>query len=95
MQQFIARSPGAMPQDTRGIPWTGDNVFSSGNLTLDLLHNFFLEIGARQHKLRVYEMSTDPVVRLPADSRRRASTGLRQGAGKADRFKRRENAATA
>lgn len=63
VQQFIAGGPGSMPQDTRGIPWTGDNVFSSGNLTLDLLHNFFLESGARQHKLRVYEMSTDPVAK--------------------------------
>jgi Mn-containing catalase len=62
-QHFIAGGPGAMVQDTRGIPWTGDNVFSSGNLTLDLLHNFFLESGARQHKLRVYEMSTDPVAK--------------------------------
>jgi Mn-containing catalase len=62
-QHFIAGGPGAMAQDTRGIPWTGDNVFSSGNLTLDLLHNFFLESGARQHKLRVYEMNTDPVAK--------------------------------
>jgi Mn-containing catalase len=60
---FIAGGPGAMGQDTRGIPWTGDNIFSSGNLTLDLLHNFFLESGARQHKLRVYEMNTDPVAK--------------------------------
>ena len=29
--------------DSRGIGWTGDYVFSSGNLILDLLHNFFLE----------------------------------------------------
>jgi Mn-containing catalase len=62
-QHFIAGGPGTMVQDTRGIPWTGDNVFSSGNLTLDLLHNFFLESGARQHKLRVYEMNTDPVAK--------------------------------
>ena len=60
---FIAGGPGAMAQDSRSIPWTGDNVFSSGNLTLDLLHNFFLESGARQHKLRVYEMSTDPTAK--------------------------------
>ena len=24
VQQFIAGGPGSMPQDTRGIPWTGD-----------------------------------------------------------------------
>ena len=60
-QNFIAGGPGAMPQDSRGMPWTGDNVFSSGNLKLDLLHNYFLESGARQQKLRVYEMVDDPV----------------------------------
>src|SRR3546814_2532953 len=43
-----------------GQPWRGDYVFSSGNLILDLLHNFFLENGARTQKLRVYEMVKDP-----------------------------------
>ena len=41
-----------------GNPWTGQYVFSSGNLKLDLLHNFFLECGARANKIRVYEMAT-------------------------------------
>ena len=62
-QNFIAGGPGAMVQDSRNIPWTGDNVFSSGNLVLDLLHNFFLESGARQQKLRVYESVSDPVAK--------------------------------
>ena len=35
----------------------------SGNLILDLLHNFFLENGARTNKLRVYEMTEDPAAR--------------------------------
>jgi Mn-containing catalase len=43
--------------------WTGANVFSSGNLKLDLLHNFFLECGARANKMRVYEMTSDPTAR--------------------------------
>ena len=43
--------------------WTGQNVFSSGNLKLDLLHNFFLECGARANKIRVYEMAKDPTAR--------------------------------
>ena len=30
---------------------------------LDLLHNFFLENGARTHKLRVYEMTDNPAAR--------------------------------
>jgi Mn-containing catalase len=49
--------------DSQGNPWTGANVFSSGNLKLDLLHNFFLECGARANKIRVYEMVDDPVAR--------------------------------
>jgi Mn-containing catalase len=38
-------------------------VFSSGNLKLDLIHNFFLECGARANKIRVYEMVDDPTAR--------------------------------
>jgi Mn-containing catalase len=30
---------------------------------LDLLHNFFLECGARANKIRVYEMVDDPTAR--------------------------------
>ena len=33
-------------------PWSGDYVSDSGNLGLDLPHNFFLESGARTHKAR-------------------------------------------
>jgi Mn-containing catalase len=43
--------------------WTGANVFSSGNLKLDLIHNFFLECGARANKIRAYEMVDDPTGR--------------------------------
>jgi manganese catalase len=46
-----------------GVPWNGSYVFSSGNLKLDLLHNFFLECGARANKIRVYEMVDDPCAR--------------------------------
>src|SRR5947209_4704804 len=49
---YIATAQTALPVDSRGAPWTGDYVFSSGNLILDLLHNFFLENGARTQKLR-------------------------------------------
>ncbi len=38
-------------------------MFSSGNLKLDLLHNFFLECGARAGKIRVYETVDDPTAR--------------------------------
>jgi len=60
---YIAAAQTALPVDSRGMPWTGDNVFSSGNLILDLLHNFFLENGARTQKLRVYEMTENPAAR--------------------------------
>ena len=60
---FIAGSQGALPQDSRGMPWTGDYVFSSGDLVEDLTHNFFLETGARNNKLKVYEMVTHPAAR--------------------------------
>jgi len=46
-----------------GNPWKGEYVFNSGNLILDLLHNFFLECGARTHKMRVYEMTNHPTAR--------------------------------
>ena len=60
---YIASGQTALPVDSMGAPWTGMNVFSSGNLKLDLLHNFFLECGARANKIRVYEMVDDPTAR--------------------------------
>ena len=60
---FIATGLGAMCGNSVGNAWTGDYVFSSGNLVLDLVHNFFLENGARTNKLRVYEMTKDPAAR--------------------------------
>ena len=65
------------------MPWTGDYVFSSGDLVEDLTHNFFLETGARNNKLKVYEMVDHPaaraLTRLPARARRRAPGRLRAG----------------
>jgi Mn-containing catalase len=60
---FIAGGQGALPQDSRANPWTGDYVFSSGDLVEDLTHNFFLETGARNNKLKVYEMVDHPAAR--------------------------------
>jgi Mn-containing catalase len=62
-QHFIAGGQGALPQDSNGRPWTGDNVFASGDLVEDLTHNFFLETGARNNKLKVYEMVEHPAAR--------------------------------
>jgi Mn-containing catalase len=60
---FIAAGRNSLPVDAGGLPWTGQYVFSSGNLILDLLHNFFLENTARTNKLRVYQMTKDPAAR--------------------------------
>lgn len=61
--QFIQTAQTSYPMDSMGTSWRGDYVFNSGNLVLDLLHNFFLECGARTHKMRVYEMTDNPVAR--------------------------------
>ena len=62
-QQFIAGGAAALCQDSMGKPWNGDYVFSSGDLVEDLTHNFFLETGARNNKLKVYEMVDHPAAR--------------------------------
>jgi Mn-containing catalase len=46
---------GVLPIDSGGAPWTGDYVFSSGDLVENLTHDFFLETAARNGKLKVYE----------------------------------------
>ena len=60
---FLAGGQGALPQNSQGRPWNGDYVFSSGDLVEDLTHNFFLETGARNNKLKVYEMVDHPAAR--------------------------------
>src|SRR3954452_3031187 len=60
---FLAGGQGALPQNSQGRPWSGDYVFSSGDLVEDLTHNFFLETGARNGKLKVYEMVEHPAAR--------------------------------
>ena len=60
---FFTAGKGAMPASGDGLPWNGTFVVSTGNLVFDLLHNFYLECGARLHKLRVYETMKDPTGR--------------------------------
>ncbi|AQS56511.1 MAG: manganese catalase family protein [Novibacillus thermophilus] len=60
---FIATGQATLVGNSMGQPWQGDYVFNSGNLVLDLLHNFFLEVGARTQKMRVYQMTDNPVAR--------------------------------
>ncbi|WDT93174.1 manganese catalase family protein [Thermoleophilum album] len=60
---FINTGAGALVTNSLGQGWNGEYVFNSGDLVLDLLHNFFLECGARMAKIRVYEMTDHPIAR--------------------------------
>lgn len=60
---FSGSAQAALPHDGFGNPWNGSYVTATGNLKMDLLHNFFLECGARAGKARVYEMTDDPTAR--------------------------------
>src|SRR6201992_303092 len=62
-QHFLSGGAGSLVQDSNGKRWSGDYVFSSGDLIEDLTHNFFLETGARNGKLKVYESVAHPVAR--------------------------------
>lgn len=59
----IVGGGGHQVMDSMGHFWSGEHVFSSGNLVADLLHNFFLETGARMHKHRCYQMTTNQAAR--------------------------------
>jgi len=54
---------GVLPVDSGGAPWTGDYVFSSGDLVENLTHDFFLETAARNGKPKVYEAVDHPAAR--------------------------------
>ena len=60
---FLSAGGGATPVNSNGLSWNTDMVTTTGNLMIDLLHNFHLECGARIHKLRVYETMTEPTGR--------------------------------
>ncbi len=60
---FLSNGGGATPINSNAQPWNVDMVTTTGNIIIDLLHNFHLECGARLHKLRVYETLTDPTGR--------------------------------
>ena len=60
---FLSNGGGSMPMNSNAASWNMDMVTTTGNLIIDLLHNFHLECGARIHKLRVYETLKDPTGR--------------------------------
>lgn len=60
---FLSNGGGSAPINSNGHSWNNDFITTTGNVVLDLLHNFHLECGARLHKLRVYETVSDPLSR--------------------------------
>lgn len=62
-QAFLANAGGSVPVNSNGVSWNNDFVTTTGNVVVDLLHNFHLECGARLHKLRVYETMKEPTGR--------------------------------
>jgi Mn-containing catalase len=60
---FLSNGGGSMPMNSNAASWNMDMVTTTGNLIIDLLHNFHLECGARIHKLRVYETMVEPTGR--------------------------------
>jgi Mn-containing catalase len=60
---YLSSGQAALPADSMGNWWNGSYVTNTGNLKLDLVHNFFLELGARATKMRVYEMASEPTAR--------------------------------
>ena len=60
---FLSNGGGVTPVNSNGASWNNDFVTTTGNVVVDLLHNFHLECGARLHKLRVYETVKDPCAR--------------------------------
>ncbi|WP_276122156.1 manganese catalase family protein [Pararhizobium qamdonense] len=60
---FLSGAGGAQPVNSNGVSWNNDFITTTGNVVIDLLHNFHLECGARLHKLRVYETLSDPTGR--------------------------------
>ncbi len=60
---FLSGGGGASPVNSNGVSWNNDFITTTGNVVIDLLHNFHLECGARLHKLRVYETLSDPTGR--------------------------------
>jgi Mn-containing catalase len=62
-QEILAGGASAVVQDSMGKPWNGDYVNATGDLIGDLTWNFFLESGARNNKLKVYEAVDHPAAR--------------------------------
>jgi Mn-containing catalase len=59
--RFLKAGKGVLPVVfRRRLTWTGRLRLLSGDLVEDLTHNYFLETGARNGKLKVYEFVDHP-----------------------------------
>lgn len=63
IHHFLVGGQGALPVDAVGNPWSGSYVYNSGNLVLDLLYNLMLESTGRLQKCRIYQMSSNKMLR--------------------------------
>ncbi|MFL6559947.1 MAG: manganese catalase family protein, partial [Bacillus sp. (in: firmicutes)] len=60
---FIMGAQSSLPVDAAGNPWSGNYVYSHGNLISDLLDNLVLESTGVLQKSRIYEMSSNKTFR--------------------------------
>jgi Mn-containing catalase len=60
---YIMGAQSSLPVDAGGNPWTGNYVYSHGNLISDLLDNLVLESTGVLQKSRIYEMSSNKTFR--------------------------------
>ena len=77
---FFSNAGGGTPINSNAQPWNNDFVTTTGNVIVDLLHNFHLECGARltREVETVTDFGLDTVIeRLPAQ---RVGFGLVDGA---------------
>ncbi|MFP7835016.1 manganese catalase family protein [Marisediminicola sp. LYQ134] len=63
IHHYLVGAQGALPVDSVGNPWSGNYVYNSGNLPLDLLYNLMLESTGRLQKSRIYEMTDNKTAR--------------------------------
>jgi Mn-containing catalase len=60
---YIVGAQASLPVDAAGNPWSGNYVYSHGNLISDLLDNLVLESTGVLQKTRIYEMSSNKTFR--------------------------------
>ena len=62
-QQAIVGGGGAMPNDSKGVPWNRRHIIASGNLLADFRADAAAEAHGRLQTARLYNMTDDPGVK--------------------------------